>query len=961
MSDFSEIHPDNGIDRKQLKQIKQRFLDLNSARLDRTREAIGIRQQLFLDVLPLLLHVNHPMLPGYQGASTPCGIPYFKPDPIQISAAKIVARSFELKKNYSQRDLAIDAVFIMGSVGTIAHSERSDFDIWVCHKPKIRKDDLTKLIKKCEDISVWAEQELGVEAHFFPVYGDNPDVHQASSSMSTESSGSAQQHLLLDEFYRSAIWIAGKVPLWWYVPVREESNYNYFTQQLLHKRFVRKQDVVDFGPITHIPHQEYLGAGIWQLYKGINSPHKSVLKLMLLEAYASQGKAKPLALDFKEEIHKKCPEVNDLDGYLLIYYRIEDYFQRTDQQQRLELARRCFYFKVDKPLTRPPTNRQKSWQRLILEHLVESWGWDNTQLLRLDSHKLWKANRVIQERDLLIKELSQSYRLLGGLSRQSFEEATISSQELAILGRKLHAAFERKSGKIEKINPEISKDLSEAFLTLRQSQHHQRKWKLYRDQRSYSDSTSRQRVQLYESESLHSSLIWAICNGVLDTATHIDIIGDRLLQEPEKRCILQRTLKWLPRLSEQPSHDAFLEAAIVTKVQAAINLTITPYETLDKQGLKLLSEQSDALNYSGLHDNLVQSVDLAHLNSWHEIIVRSYKKDALSQFILAYLRFAPPHLIDTPPDIDIVCPDQQFGALIENRLCELISRIKQCFYGNNGNPYARYLIETHRQFYVVQFHQNTPSIIRLHSTEELFEYLETPQAHDRPLILDSMALLNTSIRSIIETVKPGSHYLYYEVNEDQVLYTYSDVSGALFRFSATHLEKNAFPTPILSFIAAVNARLSSQGGVFSLEHFDSMSNVKRVGIRRVSKKGQKYVVEEDAGNTLSSNITYTDIKVIVEPDDDGQLHYTIFCDNEVYRDENQDPFEKAAKYIASQRQGRQSYHCYINDLDLTACAELIAPETGLQLLHYLQQKRLIENRLNHKLSVLNSDKITASH
>ncbi|MDO6750026.1 hypothetical protein, partial [Gilvimarinus sp. 1_MG-2023] len=55
------------MDRKQLKRLKQRFLGLNTVRLERTRQAIGNRQQLFLDVLPELLHVNHPMLTGYQG------------------------------------------------------------------------------------------------------------------------------------------------------------------------------------------------------------------------------------------------------------------------------------------------------------------------------------------------------------------------------------------------------------------------------------------------------------------------------------------------------------------------------------------------------------------------------------------------------------------------------------------------------------------------------------------------------------------------------------------------------------------------------------------------------------------------------------------------------------------------------------------------------------------------------
>jgi adenylate cyclase class 1 len=65
---------DDGVDRKALKQIKQRFLQVNEARLARTRTALDARQQVFLDLLPLLFHVNHPMLPGYSSHQTPCGL-----------------------------------------------------------------------------------------------------------------------------------------------------------------------------------------------------------------------------------------------------------------------------------------------------------------------------------------------------------------------------------------------------------------------------------------------------------------------------------------------------------------------------------------------------------------------------------------------------------------------------------------------------------------------------------------------------------------------------------------------------------------------------------------------------------------------------------------------------------------------------------------------------------------------
>src|SRR3990167_11003910 len=64
MSRTQEIRPDidEGIDRKVLSQLRARFLKLNQGRLQRAMQALSTRQQLVLKLLPLLFHVNHPLL-----------------------------------------------------------------------------------------------------------------------------------------------------------------------------------------------------------------------------------------------------------------------------------------------------------------------------------------------------------------------------------------------------------------------------------------------------------------------------------------------------------------------------------------------------------------------------------------------------------------------------------------------------------------------------------------------------------------------------------------------------------------------------------------------------------------------------------------------------------------------------------------------------------------------------------
>jgi len=89
---------EDGIDRKTLKTLIGRFMTVNDERLVRTRAALPGRQRMFLDLVPLLLHLNHPMLPGYISHSTPCGVSGYLPSKKDILKAKRLARSFTYKR-----------------------------------------------------------------------------------------------------------------------------------------------------------------------------------------------------------------------------------------------------------------------------------------------------------------------------------------------------------------------------------------------------------------------------------------------------------------------------------------------------------------------------------------------------------------------------------------------------------------------------------------------------------------------------------------------------------------------------------------------------------------------------------------------------------------------------------------------------------------------------------------------
>jgi adenylate cyclase class 1 len=90
----------------------------------------------------------------------------------------------------------------------------------------------------------------GAEAHFFLIDPVRFVRGERDTQLSSEDCGTTQHYLLLDEFYRTAIWLAGRTPIWWLVPVYEEAGYDRYTHTLISKRFIRADETLDLGHLA---------------------------------------------------------------------------------------------------------------------------------------------------------------------------------------------------------------------------------------------------------------------------------------------------------------------------------------------------------------------------------------------------------------------------------------------------------------------------------------------------------------------------------------------------------------------------------------------------------------------------------------------------------------------------------------------------------------------------------------
>jgi adenylate cyclase class 1 len=166
----------------------------------------------------------------------------------------------------------------MGSVGTVAYNRKSDFDYWACVDQRgVSEKQAAAFQKKIDEIQKWALKEAGVEVHIFINDITNLKMNIFAED-EDEGFGSTIGGVLKDEFFRSSIIIAGKIPFWWVIPgFVSDSDYEKLFAHIPEKD--RRDKYVDIGNLYRISREDFLGAALFQLIKAIGSPFKSILKI----------------------------------------------------------------------------------------------------------------------------------------------------------------------------------------------------------------------------------------------------------------------------------------------------------------------------------------------------------------------------------------------------------------------------------------------------------------------------------------------------------------------------------------------------------------------------------------------------------------------------------------------------------------------------------------------------------
>jgi adenylate cyclase class 1 len=504
---------------------RNRVLFSNYTRLRReyAYEMSREKASVAFEIIPALLSLNAPDLPGF----VPGGAEWYGISGMNSSQKlkKTIHEYFPEGRNQKINYQAclvsrpsIESLFLIGSIGTVAQTSKSDFDYWVCIEgAQVSREGFDNLAAKAAQIERWCESKFDMEVHFF--INDLDQIRRNDFGRADEeSTGSSQKKFLKEECYRTMLLVEGKIPFWWVLPPGvDQETYRQYWDGLARRERYELDEYVDLGCLEDVSRDEFLGTALWQLTKGIKDPFKAVLKMAMMERYLSETFRGPLLCNtVKERVQKGAKSLMDMDPYLLMVETVLDFYNEQGRSEDVDLLRKAFYVKSNPEISRARLSRLCDGKAEVFRDLMKKWKWSLDQVEDLNQMEHWSYARQLKFSGEISGFFFSTYRRLSE-SLEMRERQVIDDQDLTLLGRKIYALYARQGRKLQ-----LSPFLTSRNLVLdRCSFQYERdgsgrtRWLLY-DATRYPMDKAGNRTQVFAAERVARAAAWLVFNGLFD-------------------------------------------------------------------------------------------------------------------------------------------------------------------------------------------------------------------------------------------------------------------------------------------------------------------------------------------------------------------------------------------------------------------------------------------------------------
>jgi len=802
-----------------IEKNRQNFLSFNQKKFDRFQQLItNANVKRVINAIPLLLCVNDKKLPGYIEGDIPLGIPNYKADQETL---KYISSHFHLNDiKFKTKDPMIQMLAVMGSVGTIAYTKQSDFDYWVCiDSHGIPKEQVDRFYQKIEAIQKWAIEDIKIDVHLFI-----NEISKLKSNIyaedETEAFGSTIGATLKDEFYRSSIIIAGKIPFWWVVPRIGDEEYEKLFNQVPEE--LREKNYIDLGNLYTISKEDFLGAALFQIIKALGNPFKSILKIGVLEKYLFDTESTYLiSQKVKASIQKGEIGGKILDSYVLMFEEVYAYYSGIlEDKNLLTILRQNLYLKIDPQLSKYAAMQGKKnlpYKVMIMSRYVINWKWSARGIKDHDNFDNWDFNKIMQFWNQVRKFMLLSYQKIARELPALNLAQRISESDFKLLSRKIKSYFSTNSEEIDNyITFKDTPHESILYIEPLTEDLDNPQWRLYK--RNTSSQEKFVSTTLKSDADLVRLLSWMALNQIFHpTFTRLQI------QSGYSRINQNQILELLNKI-----HELFNEKRVYLKNEFFLHQSFSLNNMV-------------IINFNTENVEEIKTIDWLYYTSWGQSFVR--RVDGINDMI-PILETILQDGIQLPRPFDDFCAvvtPEPFKPLYKG-LERLFRESYNFILFKEGKAPKRMVTRLGDQFLVISREKN---IIKVDIQPHLIKMLTTLTLNPKPRIdlhfygEDSRIQLYAGL---LEKASTNSISLMYETKNEHTLIYIINEQGNIFTYIAPDSRREEYLVRMYEFCKNVVTTINS------IEEIPQVSP--KIGVLKIQIDNRGTVTYDNVANQL---------------------------------------------------------------------------------------------------------------
>lgn len=406
-----------------LEKNRKAFANYNIVRM---REALRYLEKdkfkLFIE-LPFFIHSNIKGEPGYvESGEKAFGIAGFEKSGFYREALNTGVMQESLTGICKTDEPAVQGLYHIGSLGTFTQSKGSDFDYWVIvNSADFTEKRFTALQAKLDELIAYSRDKYGQEVSFF--LHDAEDIKNCDFDPVTGGETfTAPKSFLKEEFYRTFLMIAGRIPYWAVFPAGlTDREYDSFISHILRSEHLTRyrEDYIDLGNLEDISPEEIFKGILWHISKSKQDPVKALIKASMVACYRFGDKEdRSLMCDMVKKGYSRA----GIDDYLvdpnrLLFERVIRFYETMGDPNRISLIKNAIFFRLcGYPAVRMP--EEGSPKKSLLDKYAAKWRLRKEQTDKLLSYTRWTES----EKLLLEQTLRNALAYLFSLAQNEIKE-----------------------------------------------------------------------------------------------------------------------------------------------------------------------------------------------------------------------------------------------------------------------------------------------------------------------------------------------------------------------------------------------------------------------------------------------------------------------------------------------------------------------------------------------------------